>query len=178
MITPLSELPHPADCDNETRHEKTEAGQWPGSLRCARCHWYVFVPDDPDAGGLTTNFTGLSASHLDALEARLRRWTRERFDDRDFREAADAIAALRRRGAGTALAGRDNAASLAAIRALRERLDQEEQQLVFRLRLEGQSWQSIADFTGMASRQAAIYRYESAALLDKLAAARGRQPKP
>lgn len=65
--------------------------------------------------------------------------------------------------------------ALDAIAALRARLDEAEQQAVFNLRHSGASWQEIADATGMKSRQAAQFRYEqSAGLVDKLDAARGR----
>lgn len=65
--------------------------------------------------------------------------------------------------------------ALAAINALRERLDEQEQQIVFTERLHGASWQRIADLTGIKSRQAAQHRYEKGAgLLDRLDIAVGR----
>lgn len=73
----------------------------------------------------------------------------------------------------------DQAEQLACIRQLRERLEEAENQIVFNMRLSGASWQQIADATEMKSRQAAQFRYEqSAGLLDKLSAARGRSVEP
>jgi DNA-directed RNA polymerase specialized sigma24 family protein len=64
-----------------------------------------------------------------------------------------------------------------AIRRLRERLDEEEQQIVFGLRLHGTSWQAIGDMFGI-SRQAAHERFRAAATIDKMAIAGGKEPKP
>jgi len=82
----------------------------------------------------------------------------------------------------------DAADQLEAIRALQARLTEAEHQVVFEERLHGVSWKSIARLTGMASKQAAQYRYQhSAGLVDRLAeatkAARGsaparRRPRP
>lgn len=63
---------------------------------------------------------------------------------------------------------------LSAIRQLRVRLDDEEQQLAFGLRLRGETWQAIADYTGLASRQHALQKFQGAALLDKLDSAAHR----
>lgn len=73
----------------------------------------------------------------------------------------------------------DPTEQLSCIRRLLERLDEQENQIVFNMRLSGSSWQQIADATGMKSRQAAQFRYEgSAGLLDKLHAARGSKVQP
>jgi DNA-directed RNA polymerase specialized sigma24 family protein len=69
------------------------------------------------------------------------------------------------------------AEQLAAIRRLRERLDEKEQQIVFGLRLRDTSWQAIGDLFGI-SRQAAHERFNAAATMDKLATAAGKEPKP
>lgn len=67
---------------------------------------------------------------------------------------------------------------LDAIRRLRSLLDEEEQQIVFGLRLRGQTWDYIAGLFGLKSRQAAQQRFAPAALLDKLNTAAGRETKP
>lgn len=72
----------------------------------------------------------------------------------------------------------DHVDQLEAIRALQARLVEAEHQVVFEERLAGVSWESIARMTGMASKQAAQYRYEqSAGLVDRLDRARGRDPR-
>jgi hypothetical protein len=60
---------------------------------------------------------------------------------------------------------------IAALEQLRRRLDEEEQQLAFGLRLAGTSWQVIADMWGLNSRQRAQQKFTAAGLLDKLDAA-------
>ena len=62
---------------------------------------------------------------------------------------------------------------LAAIRQLRERLDEEEQQIAFNLRLHGATWERIADAVGLGSKQAAQQRFKAAGLLDKLDSLKG-----
>jgi DNA-directed RNA polymerase specialized sigma24 family protein len=61
-----------------------------------------------------------------------------------------------------------------AIRQLRERLDEEEQQIVFGLRLRQTSWQIIGDMFGI-TRQAAQQRF---AIADKLGIAFGGDATP
>lgn len=73
--------------------------------------------------------------------------------------------------------GFNTSEALAAIATLRERLDQQEREIVFDLRLHGATWQEIADATGMNSRQVAQHRYEkSAGFLDRLNEAMDRAP--
>jgi hypothetical protein len=64
-----------------------------------------------------------------------------------------------------------------AIRQLRKRLDEEEQQIVFGLRLRQTSWQSIGEMFGI-TRQAAQQRFAVAALIDKMGTAVGRDATP
>lgn len=78
----------------------------------------------------------------------------------------------------TALGSTDPVEALAAIERLRFRLDAAEQESVFAMRHRGDSWQAIADATGMNSRQAAQHRYEAAGLVDRLDVAVGRTPRP
>lgn len=76
------------------------------------------------------------------------------------------------------LVERDPLERLDCIRKLRERLKSEEDQIAFWMRIEGQSWTDIGAAFGF-SRQGAQQRFgESVGLLDKLAAARGREVKP
>lgn len=78
----------------------------------------------------------------------------------------------------TALGG-SSVLALEAIRQLKERLEEEEQDLVFHLRHGGATWQEIANLTGMASRQAAQKRYETGAgAIDRLDHALGRKRLP
>ena len=66
---------------------------------------------------------------------------------------------------------------LEAVRELRRRLDEEEQQLAFDMRLQGATWGQIADTFGLSSRQRAQQKFrQSAGLLDKLDEARNRHP--
>lgn len=66
--------------------------------------------------------------------------------------------------------------ALLAISDLRQRLNDQEAQVVFELRNSGTSWQRIADLTNMASRQAAQYRFaRSGGLVDKLNEAIGKE---
>jgi hypothetical protein len=69
------------------------------------------------------------------------------------------------------------AEQIEAIRRLRECLDQEEQQIVFGLRLRQTSWQVIGDMFGI-TRQAAQQRFAAAALIDTVAIADGRKSPP
>ena len=58
---------------------------------------------------------------------------------------------------------------LQAINELRRRLDEEEHQLAFRMKLNGATWDEIADTFGLNSRQRAQQKFgQSAGLLDKL----------
>jgi DNA-directed RNA polymerase specialized sigma24 family protein len=66
---------------------------------------------------------------------------------------------------------------LEAIRQLRECLDEEEQQIVFGLRLRQTSWQTIGDMFGI-TRQAAQQRFAVAALIDRVATVYGRKTTP
>lgn len=74
--------------------------------------------------------------------------------------------------------GSDSLEALEAIQRLRARLDEAEQYAVFKLRLQGSTWQEIADATGCASRQAAQQRWKDAELIDRLGRAVGREVKP
>ena len=65
-------------------------------------------------------------------------------------------------------------AQIDAIRQLRERLDEEEQQIVFGLRLRQTSWQAIGEMFGI-TRQAAQQRF---AIADKLGSAVGGDGTP
>lgn len=79
----------------------------------------------------------------------------------------------------TALGAIEPSEALAAIEQLRHRIEEAEHEAVFTMRHRGESWQAIADATGMKSRQAAQHRYEkSAGLIDKLDAALDRNPQP
>ena len=79
----------------------------------------------------------------------------------------------------TALGAIEPSDALAAIEQLRHRIEEAEHEAVFTMRHRGESWQAIADATGMKSRQAAQHRYEkSAGLIDRLDVALNRQERP
>ena len=65
-----------------------------------------------------------------------------------------------------------------AIQKLRERLDEEERQIAFHLRLTGSTWSDIARLWNLNSPQRAQQKFgDSAGLLDKLDRATGRLPR-
>lgn len=66
-----------------------------------------------------------------------------------------------------------------AIQRLRERLDEEERQIAFHLRLTGSTWAEIARLWKLNSPQRAQQKFgDSAGLLDKLDAATGKSIRP
>lgn len=77
-----------------------------------------------------------------------------------------------------AYSGKTPRKRLEAIDALRRRLEDQEQQTVFSMRLSGATWEDIGKARG-TSTQAAHERYaKSAGLLDKLASASGKSSRP
>ncbi len=56
---------------------------------------------------------------------------------------------------------------IAAIRALRDRLDEAERQLALKMRSDGQTWETIAAVFGLASRQRAQQKFRQAKRLGR-----------